>query len=223
MYTLPENQRPREKMLYGSVKSLSDAELLQVLLITGDKNNSVDRLAQQILEKAHGNLFEMENWSIGDFKVFRGVDEAKACLLVAAIELGVRVARKRAENRINCSSSDDVKNLFVPEMRSLLHEEFHLIMLNTKLEIIGRALVSSGGLSSACAEPGKVFMTPLKKGARAIIIAHNHPSGDINPSKADIATTRQLSAAGKLLGIELLDHIIVGGSAAYSFRENGLL
>ncbi len=223
MYTLPENQRPREKMLYDSVKALSDAELLQVLLMTGDKNNSVDKLSQQILEKAHGNLFEMESWNVEDFRAFRGVDEAKGCLLVAAIELGVRVARKKAENRINCASSEDVKNLFIPDMRSLCHEEFHLLMLNTKLEIIGRTLVSSGGLSSACAEPGKVFMTPLKKGARAIIVAHNHPSGDIKPSKADIATTKQLSAAGKLLGIELLDHIIVGGSAAYSFKENGLL
>lgn len=215
--------KPREKMLYGSVKDLTDQELLEVLLGSGTKNSPVDKLSEDVLGFLNYKLYELEGLRPEELCKIEGIKTAKACLLIAATELGVRAALSRAESRLCLSSPEDVKELFISEMRSLSHEEFHVVMLNAKLEVIGREKTSSGGIASACADPAKVFSQPIKRGCRAIIVAHNHPTGDPNPSESDIKTTTRLISSGKILGIDVLDHVIVGASDAFSFLEHGLI
>ncbi|MDO5331803.1 MAG: DNA repair protein RadC [Bacillota bacterium] len=223
--------KPREKMIYSDVSSLSDQELLMAVLGSGSQDNHVEDIANSVYESIHGNLYELEGKRPEELFVssrfnekIDGIGPAKGCLLIAAVELGKRVAEgKRRDNVIDINSPEEVKEIFQSQMRSLNHEEFHILLLNLKRQQIGYEKVSSGGIKSACAEPTKVFLQPIKRGCRAIIIAHNHPSGDPNPSKEDISSTKILSAAGKILGIEVLDHIIIAGDKWYSFVMNGLM
>lgn len=228
---LDDKNRPREKMLFNDVSCLSDQELLMAILGSGSQENHVEDIASAVYESIHGNLYELEGKRPEELFVnsrfnekIDGIGPAKGCLLVAAVELGKRVAEgKRRDNVVDASHPEIVQEVFKSNMRSLRHEEFHIMLLNVKMQQIGYEKVSSGGIKSACAEPTKVFSQPIKRSCRYIIVAHNHPSGDPTPSEEDIRSTRMLAASGKILGIEVLDHIIIAGDKWYSFAMNGML
>lgn len=226
-----EKNMPREKMLYSGVESLSDIELIMALLGSGYEDKSVDEIAIDVYKKINGNLYELEGKRPEEFfqtthfnERVEGIGKANACMLVAAAELGRRIlAGKKRDEVVDLNHPDAVAEIFRTNMRSLAHEEFHVLLLNSKLQKIGYEKVSSGGVASACADPSKVYLGAIKRGARAIIVAHNHPSGDPTPSKADEVSTNQLKAAGKIIGIELLDHIIIAGDKWVSFVQSNLM
>lgn len=231
MKYVEEKNMPREKMLYSGVESLSDIELIMALLGSGYEGRSVDEIAMAVYKKINGNLYEIEGKRPEEFymqsfdneKVI-GIGKPNACLLVAAAELGKRILEgKKRDEIVDLNQPESVAEIFRTNMRSLTHEEFHVLLLNSKLQKMGYEKVSSGGIASACADPSKVYLSAIKRGARAIIVAHNHPSGDPHPSKADESSTNQLKAAGKIIGIELLDHIIIAGDKWFSFVQSNLI
>ncbi len=218
---LPFEERPREKMSrYGS-EALSNVELTALLLRTGTREKSAIELAQDLFRK--GGFPFLAECSIEELSSVRGIGTAKACQLKAALELGKRMTRSAAYERPPVSSSSDVAEMFMEEMRYLKKEVFRVLLLNSKGRIISTETVSVGDLNSAFANPREVFAPALKRGAAAIIAVHNHPSGDPQPSMDDRATTAKLFEVGKLLGIRLLDHIIIGDGRYISFREKQLL
>lgn len=231
MKYVEEKNMPREKMLYSGVESLSDIELIMALLGSGYEGKSVDEVALDVYKKINGNLYELEGKRPEEFfkeshynEKVEGIGVANACMLIAAAELGKRIlAGKKRDEVLDLNNPEAVAQIFKSNMRSLAHEEFHVLLLNSKLQKIGYEKVSSGGVASACADPSKVYLSAIKRGARAIIVAHNHPSGDPTPSKPDEASTSQLKAAGKIIGIELLDHIIIAGDKWFSFVQGNLL
>ena len=219
---MPDNQKPRERMEKYGPECLSDTELLEVLISSGTQDCSVIDIASEIIAEINGNLFELANYSKHQFKR-KGISDAKSSQLVAAVELGKRIATGNAGNRIDINHPEHIKEHFDAEIRSLHQENLLVLMLNNKRELIKKVTVSIGSVFSANASPREVFANALKCGAGAIIVAHNHPSGDPSPSDADISITKQLFESGKLMEIPLLDHIIVGTEGYFSFRENNML
>lgn len=218
-----EEDRPREKMLLKGREALSDAELLAILLGSGTRGISAVDLAREILKSVHNNLHELGRRSIHDLKQFKGMGEAKAITIAAALELGRRrqVADLRERPSITCSR--DAYHFIAPLIADLPHEEFWLLMLNRRNEVIRHERISSGGMHTTTVDPKILFQKALMAQAAAIIAVHNHPSGSPKPSQQDIELTQRLRAAGKALQLPLLDHIIVGERAYYSFADEGLL
>lgn len=218
-----EEDRPREKMLIKGREALSDAELLAILLGSGTRGISAVDLAREILKSVHNNLHELGRRSIHDLKQFKGMGEAKAITIAAALELGRRrqVADLRERPRIACSR--DAYGYIAPLIADLHHEEFWLLMLNRRNEVIRHERISSGGMHATTVDAKMVFQKALMAQAAAIIAVHNHPSGSLTPSQPDIELTQRLEAAGKALQLPLLDHIIVGEGAYYSFADEGKL
>ena len=216
---IPENERPREKIFSGGVRALSNAELIAVLLSSGSRNESSVSLASRVLSLTGGNLGSLSEMLPEEFMKIKGIGEAKACTLAAALELGRRVAVTPPSNKVRIESPESIASLFMEEMRHMSREILRVIMLNAKNEIIMREDVSLGKIDRAFAGPREVFSTALKKGAYSVIIAHNHPSGDPNPSAADLQLTKILKESGELLGIPLLDHIIIGDGRFISINE----
>ncbi|MCR5481370.1 MAG: DNA repair protein RadC [Clostridia bacterium] len=218
---LPSEERPREKMSrYGSA-ALSNTELTALLLRTGTKEKSAIELAQELF-RIGGFPFLAES-SIEELSSVRGIGTAKACQIKAALELGKRMTRCTAFEQPSVSSSSDVATMFMEEMRYLKKEVFRVLLLNSKGRIISTETVSVGNINSAFANPREVFSPALKRGAAAVIAVHNHPGGDPQPSMDDKVTTARLFEAGKLLGVQFLDHIIIGDGRYISFREEQLL
>lgn len=215
---LPVDERPREKLFRYGVKTLSNSELLAILLSTGDKENSALMLAGKvlILSKGIGNLADLIPEEL--LKI-PGIGNAKACKILAAVEIGKRMAADRAELRPEVRHSDDVATLLMSSMRYLKKEHFKVICLNTKGEIIHIEDISIGNLNSSIVHPREVFRDAVKRGANSIIVAHNHPSGNPNPSKNDYDVTRRLVEAGYLLGVAVLDHLIIGDGIYISLRD----
>ncbi len=218
-----EDDRPREKLLLKGREALSDAELLAILLGSGTKGVSAVDLARQILEAAENNLHELGRQSIHHLKQFKGMGEAKAITIAAALELGRRrqVADLRERPRITCSR--DAYAYIAPLIADLNHEEFWLLMLNRRNEVIRHERISSGGTHATVVDAKMVFQKALMAQASSIIAVHNHPSGSLKPSPADVELTERLETAGKALQLPLLDHIIVAQRAYYSFADEGNL
>jgi len=224
-----EEDRPRERLAkYGS-ESLSNAELLAIILRTGTKAETAVDLANRLLS---GKGLAAPNGSCGlsalaaadpeELCQVRGIGQAKAVQIKAALELGRRLSGTAAERRSSISTPAQASALVMDEMRFLDREHFRIIILNTKNHVLGVELVSVGSLNSTVVHPREVFKTPLKRSAAAVILVHNHPSGDPTPSQEDIDLTRRLAEAGKVLGISVLDHIIVGDNRYVSLKERGL-
>lgn len=220
---LPRNERPREKILSLGVSNLSNAELLAILIASGTREESALVLAGRVLSMENGSLARLTACQPEEFQKIRGVGAAKSCMLVAAMELGRRIAVSPAESRIRLDTPDKVAELFMEEMRYLKKEVFRVAHLNVKNELIMKEDISVGGLHSAAAHPREVFQTAIKKGANAVILVHNHPSGDPTPSQADKTTTDQLVKAGKILGIQVLDHIVIGDGHYVSLKQQKML
>lgn len=219
--SLPENERPREKLLNYGVKALSNVELLAILLRTGIKNESALSLSYKILSNEEGIKF-LANARVEDLSEINGIGLAKASQLIAAVELGKRIAQYTYDEDLFIRKPQDVAEILMEEMRYLKKEHMKVIMLNTKCKVIGMEEISVGILNSSLAHPREVFITAIKKSSANIILTHNHPSGDPNPSKDDIQITKRIYEAGRILGIELYDHIIIGDGVFVSLKEKNL-
>lgn len=216
---LPKMERPREKMLFYGAGSLSNAELIAIILSSGSRAESALGLAGRVLELESGSLAKLSLYMPEEFKTLSGIGDAKACSLVAALELGRRISSAPKEEKLRVCDNITIGRLFVNELRHLTKEVVRIAMLDSQKQLIAMSEISVGGLSAASAHPREVFAPAIKKGAAAVILAHNHPSGSAAPSEGDILTTKKLVESGKILGIELLDHIIVGDGYFVSLFE----
>jgi DNA repair protein RadC len=218
-----EEDRPREKMLLKGRHALSDAELLAILLGSGSIGESAVGLAQRILGTVDNNLHELGKRSIKELQRFKGIGEAKAITIAAALELGRRRQLSDLRDRPRVSSSRDAYLAVCTLLNDLHHEEFWLLFLNKANEIFGREQLSVGGSAGTVADVKIAFKMAIDAKAAAIIAIHNHPSGNLKPSEADIQLTRKMREAGKILDIPLLDHLIISERGYYSFADEGMM
>ncbi len=218
-----EEDRPREKMLLKGRNALSDAELLAILIGSGTVGESAVALAQRILAQADGNLHELGKRSIKELQRFKGVGEAKAITIVAALELGRRRQLSDLRERPRIANSRDAFNIIAPLLTDLHHEEFWLLLLNRNNEVFARERLSTGGMAGTVVDIKIVLKTALDARAAAFVAVHNHPSGSLNPSAEDISLTKRLQQAGQIIDLPLLDHLIVSERGYYSFADQGQL
>ncbi len=220
---MPENERPRERLVrYGS-HTLSNNELLAILLRIGSKEQSALELASTVLSHDKKGIRFLANCTVEELREIKGIGESKACQIIAAVELGNRLSRSQLELKKTIKSPKDVIDIFINDMRFLEKEHFKVVFLNTKNEIIAFETISIGSLNASIVHPREVFNRAIKKSSAAVILLHNHPSGNPEPSKEDINITRRLIEAGKIIGIEVLDHIIIGDGDYFSLKENSLI
>jgi len=216
---ISKDERPRERLKKYSPEVLSSSELLAIILGQGTKKENVLVLANKIL--MNYNLDSLSRLSISELKKTFGIGEVKACQIIACFELGRRVASFNPEKKIIINSAEDIKKLFLSKMSNLKKENFKVIYLDSRKKIIKEETIFVGSLNSTIVHPREIFEPAISEGAAAVILMHNHPSGDSAPSKEDLEITKQLIESGKILGIEVLDHIIIGEKTIYSLRENG--
>jgi DNA repair protein RadC len=215
--------RPREKLLLKGKSALSDAELIAILLGTGTTTASAVDLAKKVLQGAGNNLNELARLSIKDMMKVKGIGEAKAISIAAALELGRRRKEAEPDEKPKITSSKDVYDHLKADLLDLSHEEFWVLLLNRANRIIKKHQISQGGVTGTVADPKLIFKVAIEELASGIILAHNHPSGNLTASQADLDLTKKLKDAGKLLDIHVLDHIIIGGKNYYSFADEGLI
>jgi len=219
---MPEQMRPREKMLIHGEQSLSEEELLAIILGSGTREMSALQLARQLLVHFKG-LRQIKEASLEELmNSQKGIGRARAVAVKAALELGRRLALN-LHNKVLIKSPEDVKNLLMEEMRYYDREHFRVLYLDRKGGLLTSEDISIGGLHSSIVHPREVFKTAVKRSAASLILVHNHPSGDPQPSKEDLEVTRRLLEAGILMGIDILDHIIIGEGVYFSFKANGLI
>ncbi len=219
-----EDDRPREKLMLKGKSNLSDAELLAILIGSGSRSETAVGLSQRILQSVQNNLQELGRKNIADLMSFKGIGEAKAITIVAAMEIGRRRQLTNPIDRPQITGSSDAWNVIAPILMDLNHEEFWIILLNRANKVIGKEQISSGGVAGTVVDAKMIFRTALEKGpASGIILAHNHPSGNLKPSQADIDITKKLKQAGVNLDINVLDHLIIAGQSYYSFADDGAL
>lgn len=218
-----EDDRPREKLLQKGKISLSDAELLAILIGSGSRNQSAVDLCKKILSGAGNSLAELGKLSIPQLTSYKGIGEAKAVSIIAALELGRRRRTEEALEKKKISSSTSVFELMQPIIGELPHEEFWIIYLNNSNKVIDQLQLSKGGITGTLVDVRLVLKKALEVGATAIILSHNHPSGNLSPSSADKQLTQKLKTAGESLDIKILDHIIVTEKSYFSFADEGLL
>lgn len=222
MKEVPEKDRPREKLIRKGSSALTDDELVAILLRTGTMDLNALDLAQYIL-RSSGGISGLMKYSYEDLSKIHGVKDAKACQLLAGIELGRRVFSVEARERFSISSPKSIAQLMMAEMRYLKREKFVVLLLDTKNHLISQEEISIGGISYSLVDPRSVFEAGLRKGANAIILVHNHPSGNPEASEEDKLLTKRLAEVGELLSLKILDHIIIGDNEYYSFKEHSLL
>ncbi len=217
-----EEDRPREKLQLKGRHTLTDAELLAIIIGSGNAESSAVELSRQILASVNNDLYELGKKPLDFLLQFKGIGEAKAISIAAALELGRR--RSLAENKPyeKIISSKSVFEIMSPVLSDLPHEEFWIICLNRSCRYISKNKISSGGISGTVADTKLIFSIAIKELASSIILCHNHPSGNLNPSEQDIHLTKSLTAAGKLLDIPVLDHIIIAHNNYYSLIENDM-
>ena len=218
----PVNERPREKLLARGPESLTEAELLAILLRSGAGKITAVDLGKKLLEH-FGSLEGVAQRSVGEFLDFYGMGEVKAITLVAGFELGRRRQAGGSDAKVQVRSPEDVVNRYQSVMRDLKHEIFKVILLDSANHILRDAVVSHGILNSSLAHPREVFRPAILEPAASVILIHNHPSGNPEPSAEDIQITRQIVEAGKVIGIPVHDHVIIAGTKYTSFAERGLI
>jgi len=218
---LPEGERPRERLLNNGVQALSNAELLAIILRTGTKKENVVDLAKHLL--IDRDLKSLSQLPAGDIMKMFGIGEAKACQIIAAFELGRRVASNGNGEKPAMKNPEAVAVYFMHRLNILKQESFYCAYLNTKNRMIKEQLISTGGLSASIVEPRDVFRGAISDGAASVILVHNHPSGDPSPSRDDIEVTKKLMSAGDIIGIKVLDHVIIGDGKWVSLKEEGAI
>jgi DNA repair protein RadC len=218
-----EDDRPREKLINKGKAALSDAELLAILLRSGSSKETAVDLSKRILHHVSDNLIELSKLNFTDLMTFNGIGEAKALSIIAALELGRRRRESEITVKQQISSSKDVFEYFHANLSDSQYEEFWVLLLNRGNKIIKKVMISEGGISGTVADPKRIFKTAIENNATSIILCHNHPSGNLKPSEADIKLTKKLKDAGSLLDIAVLDHIIIGEEKFFSFADEGLI
>ena len=220
---IPLNDRPREKMAANGAAVLTDAELIAILLRTGTAEKSAIDIASEMT--ADGGLYKRLAGitRLNELTNIKGLGQAKAATVLAALEIGRRIASAKPLEKIHLSCPQDVADFLMPRLRYAAKEQFVVILLNGKNKVIGTEVVSEGSLSSSVVHPREVYGPAMLHHAAAIMVAHNHPSGDPKPSLEDEEVTRMLSRSGKVLGIPMIDHVIIGDGNYYSFLENEAL
>jgi DNA repair protein RadC len=217
----PTEERPRERMIKEGADKLSNQDLLAILMSTGTKNESVFDLASRVLKEL-GSIRQLTEASVDELIKIKGIGQAKAVQIKAGVELGRRVARKKAE-LLTIRSPQDAAG-YLMELLSLdQQEKFFCLYLNTKNQVVYEKAVFIGSLNASIVHPREVFKEAFKWSAASIIVSHNHPSGDPSPSREDISVTKRLVEAGELLGIECLDHLIIGDGQFVSLKEKGYI
>ena len=215
-----KEERPRETILKKGETYLSDSELLAILINNGTRDKSAITLAREIIETSDG-IRNLSNITVEELSKIKGIGLAKACRIISALELGRRVSVASEMQKFKISSPQDIGNVYMEELRYKKKEIFRVVLLNTKNVIIGSKDISEGSLNASIVHPREVFLEAIKKSANKMILMHNHPSGDPTPSSEDINITKRLISAGQIVGIEILDHVIIGDGSFYSFKENG--
>jgi len=218
-----EEDRPREKLSQQGRRSLSDAELIAILIGSGNRNESAVELSKRILIDCENDLNQLARLSVSELSRFKGIGEAKAISIIAALELGRRRKETISAARVQVSTSIDVYEAIVPRFKDLNHEEFWIIVLNRANKITSSHLVSKGGQAGTIADPKIIFNMAIENHAASLILAHNHPSGNLKPSQADLELTRKLRSGGKFLDIPVLDHLIITDQGFLSFADEGIL
>ncbi len=219
---MPQDQRPRERLLREGPEVLTDSELLAILLHTGTKKNSALDLATKIIS-SFGGLRELLSLTQEELLAVHGVGLAKVAQIKAALELGRRVSSSHIGERPQIRCPEDVAGLVMEEMRHLDREHFVVLALNTKNQVLMKETVSIGTLNSSLVHPREVFKNALRRSAAAVILVHNHPSGDPTPSGNDIKITQQLQEAGNIVGIQVLDHIVIGDNTFIGLKAKGII
>ncbi len=217
-----EDDRPREKFLLKGKSSLSDSELLAILIGSGSRNESAVQLCQRILFSVDNNLNQLGKLSIQKLTEFKGIGEAKAITIAAALELGRRRRTEDAEELKKITPSKAVFEIMQPIIGELPHEEFWILYLNNSNKVIHKAQLSKGGITGTVVDSRIVFKTAFEQNATSIILTHNHPSGKLVASDADKEITQKLKMAGKQLDIIVIDHIIITENGYYSFQDEGI-
>ena len=219
-----EDDRPREKLLLKGKGQLSKAELLAILICSGNKNESAVELSKRILNDVDNNFAELSRLTVDELCKYKGIGTAKAVTIAAALEIG---RRRRADDVIakqkSIKSSKDVYEILYADLSDKYHEEFWILLLDRANQLIRKVNISEGGIAGTVADPKKIFRLALMNNSSSIILAHNHPSNNLKPSENDITLTKSMIKAGKTLEIQILDHIIVGSDNYFSFADESLI
>lgn len=215
--------RPREKLLLKGKAALSDAELIAILLGTGTASMSAVDVAKNILQHVNNDLNELARLTVKDLTKIKGIGEAKAITIVSALELGRRRKEITSEERLKITNSKDIYDLLKAEFLDIPHEAFWIVLLNRANRVIKKHQISQGGVAGTVADPKIIFKIALEELASAVVLAHNHPSGNLTASQADIDLTKKLKESGKLLEIQVIDHLIIAGNKYMSFSDEGLM
>lgn len=226
MKDIPATERPYEKLEASGPEMLSNAELLAIIIKSGCREETSVALAQKVLLKCGDNtgVASLYNLSLEEFKSIKGIGRVKAIQIMAALELSKRLSASNAINeKVTVKSPGDISRLLMESMRYLKKEVFKLVMLDTKNHVIRQVDISVGSLNTSIVHPREVFNPAIKACCSSVLLVHNHPSGDPEPSSEDIDTTHRLVAAGDILGIKILDHIIIGDGRFISFKERSLI
>lgn len=221
--TWAEDDRPREKMILKGRAALSDAELIAILLGSGTRTKTALDLAQELLGAYENSLYQLAKATISELKKFKGIGDAKAVALTAALEVSRRKNELVINQPLKVMSSKDIFNYLKPFFQDLSHEEFRVVGLSRSNRIIKTELISSGGMSSTVVDGKMIFKQLLDMKASGCILSHNHPSGNLSPSSHDISITNKLVGFGKMIDLTVLDHVICTDSGYYSFADNGLI
>ena len=219
--SLPEEERPLEKLARSGQKTLSNAELLALIIHTGTPGGSAIRLAENVLSVCARGLSDLGAIEMEELTSIPGIGKSKAATVLAAIELGKRIATSPGARRLSASSADEVAGLFMETLRYEKKEHFKSVMVNSRGDVISIDDVSVGELSSTVVHPREVFRQAVRRSAAGLIFVHNHPSGDPSPSQEDINVTQRLVKAGKIMDVPVLDHIILGHNRFVSLKEKG--
>jgi len=218
-----EDDQPREKLLYKGKNALSDAELVAILIGSGSRNESAVELCKRILQQNNNQLHQLQKQSIQQLMQFKGIGEAKAITIVAALELAKRLQLSETKELTKIGSSEDVFKLMQPIIGDLPHEEFWVLLLNNSNKVIYKLQLSKGGLTQTIVDIRMLFKTALEHLATALILVHNHPSGQLVASGADKDITQKIKLAGNSLDIKLLDHLIITQTGYFSFADDDIL
>ena len=222
---IPDEERPYEKCAKYGAGNLTDSELLAVLLRTGTKGQSVMELADIILHPsfAKSGILSIHQWSLQQLMDIKGIGKVKAMQILCLSELCKRLSKASAKEGLDFTTPESIAKYYMEDMRHSKQEEMKLLLLNTKARLIGETNISKGTVNSAVVSPRELFLEALQKNAVFIILIHNHPSGDPTPSREDVIVSKRVMEAGKLIGIELLDHIIIGDNCYTSMKEENLI
>ncbi len=219
---VPEEERPRERLIRKGPENLSNQELLAIILRTGTVNESVLQLSQRVIQHFEG-LRLLKNASIEELMEIKGIGQAKAIQILASLELGERIIQLNPSDKYTIRSPEDGASYLMEELRFLTQEHFVCLYLNTKNQVIHKQTIFIGSLNASIVHPREVFKEGIRRSAASVLCFHNHPSGDPTPSQEDIQVTKRLVESGKVIGIDVLDHIIIGDKKYVSLKEKGYI